>query len=152
MNAALIKYQDKTISSSSPKPSLLKMSTKDASQTPSKRATHVVEQSPSSLSTHMEVVLSKKWTDGSVSWDSLPTALASLGKVLIVQSLEGLALLYFICLHLLLFVREMMRFSCSQIAITLWIKQSCQWVYKVVLGFHQKTLTRKILNRNFCSS
>ncbi len=152
MNAALIKYQDKTISSSSPKPSLLKMSTKDASQTPSKRATHVVEQSPSSLSTHMEVVLSKKWTDGSVSWDSLPTALASLGKVLIVQSLEGLALLYFICLHLLLFVREMMRFSCSQIAITPWIKQSCQWVYKVVLGFHQKTLTRKILNWDFCSS
>ncbi|CAM6022569.1 unnamed protein product [Sphagnum balticum] len=79
VNAALIKYQDKTISSSSPKPSLLKMSTKDASQTPAKRATHVVEQSPS-LSTHMEVVLSKKWTDGSVSWDSLPTALASLGK------------------------------------------------------------------------
>ncbi|CAK9275134.1 unnamed protein product [Sphagnum jensenii] len=79
VNAALIKYQDKTISSSSPKPSLLKMSTKDASQTPAKRATHVVEQSPS-LSTHLEVVLSKKWTDGSVSWDSLPTALASLGK------------------------------------------------------------------------
>lgn len=151
MNAALIKYQDKTISSSSPKPSLLKMSTKDASQTPAKRATHVVEQSPS-LSTHLEVVLSKKWTDGSVSWDSLPTALASLGKVLVVQSLEGLALLYFICLHLLLFVREMMRFSCSQIAITPWIKQSCQWVYKVVLGFHQKTLTRKILNWDICSS
>ncbi|CAK9229516.1 unnamed protein product [Sphagnum troendelagicum] len=79
VNAALIKYQDKTISSSSPKPSLLKMNTKDASQTPAKRATHVVEQSPS-LSTHLEVVLSKKWTDGSVSWDSLPTALASLGK------------------------------------------------------------------------
>ncbi|CAM6047342.1 unnamed protein product [Sphagnum compactum] len=79
VNAALIKYQDKTISSSSPKPSSLKMSTKDASQTPAKRATHVVEQSPS-LSTHMEVVLSKKWTDGSVSWDSLPTALAALGK------------------------------------------------------------------------
>jgi hypothetical protein len=94
VNVALIKYQDKTISSSSPKPSLLKMSTKDASQTPAKRATHVVEQSPS-LSTHLEVVLSKKWTDGSVSWDSLPTALASLGKVLIVQSLEGLALFVF---------------------------------------------------------
>lgn len=45
-----------------------------------KRLASALDSAPSQ-SGHKELVLNKRWTDGSVSWDSLPPALASLGKV-----------------------------------------------------------------------
>lgn len=57
-----------------------KVSIKDSSVPVVKRLASALDSAPSQ-SGHKELVLNKRWTDGSVSWDSLPPALASLGKV-----------------------------------------------------------------------
>lgn len=76
-NAALPKTQEKSLQSSKSAPAPTKVGIKDSSIPPSKRSASAVDTS----GTLKEVVLNKRWTDGSVSWDSLPLSLASLGKV-----------------------------------------------------------------------
>lgn len=84
-SAALPKFQtqDKIVPSVKPAPvptrsSVTSLSSsKDSSVPPAKRLASAVDSSV----TQKEVVLNKRWTDGSVSWDSLPASLATLGKV-----------------------------------------------------------------------
>ncbi|XP_024385980.1 uncharacterized protein [Physcomitrium patens] len=83
-SAALPKFQtqDKIVPSVKPAPvptrsSVTSLSSsKDSSVPPAKRLASAVDSSV----TQKEVVLNKRWTDGSVSWDSLPASLATLGK------------------------------------------------------------------------
>jgi hypothetical protein len=76
-NAALPKTQDKGLLPSKSVSGPTKVGVKDSSIPPSKRSASAVDSSGGLK----EVVLNKRWTDGSVSWDSLPPSLASLGKV-----------------------------------------------------------------------
>ena len=76
-NAALPKTQEKNLQPIKSVSGLTKVGIKDSSIPPSKRTASAVDSSGGLK----EVVLNKRWTDGSVSWDSLPANLASLGKV-----------------------------------------------------------------------
>lgn len=75
-NAALPKTQEKGLQPSKSVSGPTKVGVKDSSIPPSKRSASAVDSSGGTK----EVVLNKRWTDGSVSWDSLPPSLASLGK------------------------------------------------------------------------
>ncbi|KAG0630879.1 hypothetical protein M758_1G210600 [Ceratodon purpureus] len=75
-NAALPKTQEKNLQPIKSVSGLTKVGIKDSSIPPSKRTASAVDSSGGLK----EVVLNKRWTDGSVSWDSLPANLASLGK------------------------------------------------------------------------
>jgi hypothetical protein len=69
-----------SLSSLKPSSTPTKVSIKDSSVPVVKRLASAFDSAPSQ-SGHKELVLNKRWTDGSVSWDSLPPVLASLGKV-----------------------------------------------------------------------
>ena len=76
-NAALPKVQDKNLQPLKSGSGPTKVGVKDSSVPPSKKAAPAVD----SVGGLREVVLNKRWTDGSVSWASLPSSLASLGEV-----------------------------------------------------------------------
>lgn len=77
-NAALPKLQEKGLPS--PKYAPAKVSSKDSVIPPAKRLASTMDPNLTS-SVHREVIINKKWTDGSVSWESLLPSLASFGKV-----------------------------------------------------------------------
>lgn len=82
-NLALPKPLEKSKPTAPALPKLI--SIKDSSIPPSKRSASSVESSGGLK----EVVFNKRWTDGSVSWDSLPASLASLGKVMTSSSVPS---------------------------------------------------------------